>query len=317
VGEEGWLRLTVLDLFVIQKRYFELLGVARVAEIVGCDVKTASHWAAGDGIPIAALQALIAADPTPIHEVTPLYVNPVEAIQLSIIVPSASPVGNWTRKCIDKLMAPGMAYEPESYNSLYHVRNMAAARFMKSGRDWSFWSDADMLHPCGDAKWFKETSGRRAYPDVYAGMNTIFRLLAHKKTIASVVYIEKTNNKPHVMFQGGDEPLMRASIARGPREATVQADWCGFGGVLVHRTVFEDIANKGHAPRLTNLYMRQKLGYEWGFFNPVEEHFGDDISFCARAKAAGHVVTVDLALLSEHLGTRPYGYEDLREAFRP
>lgn len=283
-----------------------------MAEIVGVSASTLSMWLGRENFPITALQKLLDSDPTPIHEIKPLYENPVEAIQLSIIVPSAGPVGNWTRKCIDKLMAPGMAYEPESYNSLYHVRNMAAARFMRSSRDWSFWCDADMLHPCGDAKWFKETSQRRAYPEVYAGMNTIFRLLAHKKTIASVVYVEKTANKPHVMFQGGDDPMVRAAIARGPRELVVTADWCGFGGVLIHKSVFHDIANKGLAPKLTNLYMRQKLGYDWGFFNPAEEHFGDDISFCARAKSAGHIVHVDMALLSEHLGARSYGYEDLR-----
>ena len=254
----------MLDLTALPKRYLEQLGKDMVAEIVGVPARTVAKW--GTVFPVEALQKLLAADPTPLHEVHPLYPIPPPAdVKLSLIVPSALPVNNWTRKCIDKLIGPGMEYEPESFNSLYHVRNMAAGRFLRSGREWSAWMDADMLVPCGDAAWYKKQTGRRWYPDVFAGMNTIYRLMAHKKSIVSVVYIEKTAEKPHVMFEGGDDGNTRMILARGPHDAVRTANWCGFGFVLIHRSVFEDIIKAGGAPRLTNQYMRQKLGCDGDF----------------------------------------------------
>jgi hypothetical protein len=301
----------MLDLTALPKRYLEQLGRERVAEMAGVSTSDIAAWVERGEFPVSVIQKLLEQDPTPLHEVAPLYTVPERGAKLSIIVPTSTGRHPLTDKCLDKLKTAEMEIEPESFNSLYHVRNMAAARFLASGREWSFWSDADMIHPCGDAAWFKRVTGKARYPDIYAGMNTIHRLLVHKKSIVSVVYIEKIS-RGLVQFQGGDNPSRRQMLSRGPSPELITADWCGFGGVLVHRSVFVDVAKGGFAPRLTNDYMRKKLGYEWGFFNPAEEHFGDDISFCIRAKNAGHQTYIDCAVMSEHIGTKCYGFEDLR-----
>src|ERR1700722_18926909 len=109
--------------------------------------------------------------------------DPASAAKLSIILPSNRKPEPATVKCLTKLLdTSSMSLEPENYNSLYHVRNMAAARFLRSRREWSFWSDDDMIHPCGDAEWFKATIGKPDFPDMYAGQHAIYRMLVHKKT---------------------------------------------------------------------------------------------------------------------------------------
>ena len=181
----------MFDLKALPGRYLDQLGKDRVAEIAGVSPSVVAMWVARGAFPLDAVQKLLESDPTPLHEIRPLYPVPDLTRKLSIIVPSALPISLKTTKCLTKMLDKDMEFEPESFNSLYHVRNMAAARFLKSNREWSFWSDGDMLHPCGDAEWYKKAIRRPHFPDVFAGLNTIYRLLSHKKTIVSVVYIEK------------------------------------------------------------------------------------------------------------------------------
>jgi hypothetical protein len=300
----------MLDLTALPKRYLDQMGRERVAELCGVTTSVISMWVSRGTFPLEAVQKLLEADPSPIHEIKPLYENPAQDIKLSIIVPSATGRHPMTEACLFKLKTPQMEIVPESFNSLYHVRNMAAARFLKSEREWSFWSDADMVHQCGDAVWFKQTIGDPNFSEAFAGVHAIHRLLVHKKSIVSVCYVEKKHGGQAV-FQGAEDSAVKATLRHGPSNNLLARDWCGFGGVLVHRKVFTDIIAGGFAPRAAE-WARRRLGYEWGFFNPTEDNFGDDISFCARAKNAGHQTHIDLSLMSSHLGTYAYSYKDLR-----
>ena len=302
----------MLDLTALPKRYLDSLGKEKVAEITGVSSSVLSMWVSRGTFPVDAIQKLLEADPTPIHEIRPLYTVPETHPRVSVIVPASSPPSLNTTRFLLKLMDAEMQLEPECFNSLYHVRNMAAGKFLASGREWSYWSDSDMVGPCGDAAWFKAVTRQPNYPDIYAGLNTIYRLMFHKKTIVSLVYIEKMPHGAAAVFQGGDDPAVRQTLSRGPALTVLLRDWCGFGGVLVHRNVFLDIIKGGGAPVLTNPYMKKKLGYEYGFFNPVDDGFGDDISFCVRAKRAGHQVHIDCAVMAAHVGGYSYGYNDLR-----
>jgi hypothetical protein len=301
----------MLDLVALPKRYLEQMGRPRVAEIAGVSEAVLSMWLKREDFPLAAVQKLLEADPTPLHEIQPFYTNPVRHPKLLIIVPCILPPFIATTMCLTKMLDPDMQIETASWNSLYHVRNMAASKFERSGAEWSFWSDSDMIHPCGNAAWFKETTENPGIPDMFAGLHTIYRLLSHKKTLVSVAYIGKKRFGP-AQFQGGGTPEGQQSVARGPQNLLVKKDWSGFGGILVHRSVFAAIRNKFPELEVKVPHIREKLGYDFSFFNPVEQDFGDDISFCARAKTAGHDLFVDLAVMSEHIGLRSFGYKDLR-----
>lgn len=302
----------MIDLMALPKRYLDQLGPERVAEIVGVSLNTLSMWKSRDSYPLHAVQKLLESDPTPLHEIKPLYVQTEQSPRLSIILPSNRKPEPDTIKSLTKMFnSETMVFEPETFNSLYHVRNMAAARFLRSGNVWSYWSDDDMIHPCGDAAWFKQATGKKNFPDVYAGINSILRLMVHGKKMVSGCYVgRKIGASPQ--FAGGDSPAMRQLIARGPSQNLLKPDWCGFGGVLVHREVFTDIIRTQPEIETKNPYIRSRLGYEYGFFNPIEQDFGDDISFCARARKAGHEIHVDCSVMLEHVGNRSFGYEDLR-----
>ena len=301
----------MLDLVALPKRYLEQMGRPRVAEIAGVSEAVLSMWIKREMFPLTALQKLLEADPTPLHEVKPFYTNPVKHPKLLIIVPCVFPPFIATTMCLTKMLDADMSIETASYNSLYHVRNMAAAKAERSGAEWTFWSDADMIHPCGDAAWFKETTENPGIPDVFAGIHSIYRLIGHKKTIVSVAYIEKRKGGA-AQFQGGGEEATQAQVRRGPQNLVIRRDWCGFGGVLIHRSVFADIRAKFPELAVKDAYIRRKLNYDFSFFNPALQDYGDDISWCSRAVAAGHPVHVDLALMSEHIGPRSFGYKDLR-----
>jgi hypothetical protein len=301
----------MLDLKALPKRYLDHLGRERVAEITGVTPGVLSMWISRDSFPVDALSKLLEFDPTPIHEIHPLYPPTKLDKIMSVIVPSSSaPAANNT-KCLWKMMDENMEWEPESFNSLYHVRNRAAHRFLLSRREWSFWSDSDMIHPCGDPEWFKRVTRNPEFPDVYAGLNTIYRLFSHKKKIVSVWYIAKEKNG-EVEFQGGNDAATKQLLSRGPANQIRKTDWVGFGGVLIHRDVFADIVRTQPQGIVKRPEMRARLKYEYGFFNPIDADFGDDISFCHRAREAGHEIWVDLALNSAHIGDHCYTYLDLK-----
>ncbi len=93
----------------------------------------------------------------------------------------------------------------------------------------------------------------------------------------------------------------------------LKRDWVGFGCALVHRDVFLDvIKTQGDEIRVKNDHIKSALKYDFGFFNPVDNDIGDDISFCARARKAGHEVFVDLAISCGHVGSKVYTYQDIR-----
>jgi len=301
----------MLDLKALPKRYLEQLGRERVAEIAGVSTGVLSMWISRGNFPVDALDKLLAFDPTPIHEVRPLYPPTKLEKVMSVIVPSALPPDAKNTACITRMLDKDMALEPESFNSLYHTRNRAAHKFLESGREWSFWSDSDMVHPCGDAAWFKRTINKPEFPDVYAGLHTIYRLFSHKKKFVSVWYIAK-EKRGEVEFQGGNDIAMKQLLARGPSNQIRKTDWVGFGGVLIHREVFTDIIKTQPNGTVKLPQMRSRLRYDYGFFNPIDADFGDDISFCHRAREAGHEIYVDLAVNSAHAGSYCYSYDDLR-----
>jgi hypothetical protein len=301
----------VIDLTALPKRYLDQLGRDRVAEIVGVSSSVLSMWISRKKFPADALQKLLESDPTPLHEVTPFYTHPVSVPKLSIIVPSNRKPETETIVSLTKMMNQDMTFETSTFNSIYHVRNMAAAKFLRSGRPWGFWSDDDTVHQCGDAAWFKEQTGKKNYPDVYAGIHTIFRLMYHQKKFMSGVYVGRKPGAPP-QFAGGDTPVMRQLVARGPSQEIKAVDWTGMGCALIHRDVFLDIIKTQPEIAVKNAYIRKHLKYEYGFFNPVDQDYGDDVSFCARARKAGHDVFVDFSVMPVHIGCHYFGYDDIR-----
>lgn len=123
-------------------------------------------------------------------------------------------VANLTKSVnvVDILIADSMATD--------HNRNLIAKDFLKSNVEWIFWIDADTIVPVGG----------------------IERLLKTGKKMISGLYYGK--HSPH-------NPIAYNTYNNAYRSINMDRSWekgeilevasCGFGAMLVHRSIFEDI----------------------------------------------------------------------------
>jgi hypothetical protein len=310
----------VLNLTVLPQRYLDALGRQEIARITGQTTSAVAMWIKRGKFPIDALQKLLEHDPTPIHEVQPLYpVQPLDK-KLAILIPLTTPPPPRLLDCFARLYDPHqMMYQRSSFNYLSVTRNALAAWALRiKSLEWTFWMDAgDMIMPCGDAAWYKREADMPNVSDVYAGLHTIYRLLAHRlkngrqdATIVSCSYVSK-QDRGEPQFGGGQQ--MRQLVRQGPQDRLIEVPWCGFGGVLVHRSVFEDIIRtQGDEIKMGPNGVGSRFHYEYGLFSPLDRHTpGDDVPFCERARRAGHKIYVDLAVQAAHFGDRCYSFNDL------
>lgn len=224
-----------------------------------------------------------------------------------------------------------------------HTRNKCADAFLASSCDWMLMVDDDMIIPFGDAKWFNETT-RFNSPEPFASFNAIDRLLSHKHTLVGALYAGRYP-KSSLMYNEGTLGSQEAVYARsGPHDVCKPTRWVATGCMLVHRSVFEDIEKK--FPRLAragdkkggqwftsteaSLLARVQSIHDNLLSGPMtgEKAFkalegleltlaaskvenplgsGEDVSFCLRAAAAGHIPHVDLGLVCGHIGHCVYG----------
>lgn len=311
----------MLDLTKIPQRFIERHGKEKIVEVTGQSVSLVSAWISKGTFPVTAVQALLEYDPDPIHEIKPLYETFSLQKTLMYLMPVSTAVTGKAMGSFARLYDKReMLYETYAYNAIHVARNVLAARFLRSPAEWSFWHDADNMHPCGDAEYFKREAELPNMPDTYAGLNTIFRLLWHKRSgklpdanIVSVVYTGRKKGS-HGQFSGGYTNEMRAMVRQGPRDRVIEREWSGFGGMLVNRCVFESIINtQGEEIRLKDPAMVQNFKYEYAFFHPESPDVpGEDVPMLRRALKAGHKTYVDFSLMSTHgLGERPYTYADV------
>lgn len=301
-----------LDLTTLPERYLAALGREKLAEIVGQTENVVAMWIKRKKFPLDAVQKLLEFDPSPLAEIKPLYEAQDSGGKLIILMPSNGPVEPQAQESLMRLYNPAtMAFKSVGFNNLPIARNALAAHFLNGPWQWAFWMDSDSVLPCGNAQWFKQVCGLNRLSDVYAGVNTILRLMAHNKTFVSCVYVSKSND-PSPQFAGGESH--RADIRGGPRDEIKAVPAVGFGGVLTHRKMFEDIiASQGDEIRHASPYLKQRFGYDYSFFDPTtKETPGDDYPLCARAIRAGHQPFIDKAVFAGHVGRKIYTYADIR-----
>ncbi len=299
----------MFDLTVLPDFYLQKYGREKVCEVVGKSVSLVSMWHKRGKFPLDAVQKLLEFDPAPLGEIKPLYTNPEPGKDLCILIPLIGPPQPKTFDTFARLYDKReMGYQRRAFNNLSVARNELAAWALARPFKWLFWMDGDMALPCGDAEWFKSATGLHDLPDSFANVHSIYRLLVHKKTIVSCWY---QGRKEGASAQFGG-PQIREELRRGPRDALKEVPWCGFGGVLTHRSVFEDIVRtQGDEIRMKPDGIGKKFNYEYGFFNPLNgEVPGDDLPLCHRAIRAGHKIYVDMAVHAGHIGDRAFTFRD-------
>ncbi|SRR5258706_7813348 len=224
-----------------------------------------------------------------------------------------------------------------------HSRNSIADVFLRSDLDYLMSVDDDMVLPIGNAPWFKAYSGWNWMPDEFAGLNTLDRLMSHKKSVVGALYFGRHSNGPPV-FSEGAQPEMAKIARQAPQDKLFKTNWVGTGAILIHRQVFLDIEKR--FPRLA----RDSEGNKGQWFTSSEHGLmeeldrmremlskgpmdgpkalkayemaegmaakarqssglgvGEDVIFCRRAREAGHECFVDFGLVAGHIGYATYG----------
>lgn len=218
-----------------------------------------------------------------------------------------------------------------------HSRNSCADSFLESNCEWALTIDDDMVLPFGHAEWFKQNTGF-SFPEKFMELNALDRLLSHGKTLIGALYFGRSLKAPP-MYGEALNPAEAEFARSGPHDLAKATRWVGTGCMLIHRTVFEDIEK-----RFPALARKNGKGGQWftsteaslqqqvkavqdflmgggnaseaagmldaalslaRFENPLSS--GEDVSFCLRAKAAGHQPYVDMGLICGHLGQCVYG----------
>jgi hypothetical protein len=183
-------------------------------------------------------------------------------------------------------------FDLECGNSMiYQARNNLAKKFLETDARWMLMLDDDMIPCIGRPSWMRHwvTSAREVL-DLPLQRHIIHRLVNANKTVVGAAYFERRELTPPRLVCSDQSIMPRA---KAYEDSIVEVDWLGTGAMLVHRKVFEDIS--AIYPEIDGNY-----------FHPIDGKTGEDISFCIRAKKAGHSTWVDLGVPTFHVGNKTY-----------
>ncbi len=266
--------------------------------------------------------------------------------KVMIILPWHKNVSPMTAFCVAQLIDRRRTSTLLNWGDAFisHTRNHCAEIFLKSPCDYALWLDDDMVIPFGNAEWYRAHT-QFDFPDQFMSLNTLDRLMSHGKSLVGGLYFGRHRYGPPVTNEGSANPDVANYYRKGPHDKIQETRWVGTGCLLTHRSVFEDIekvfpriARQGPSKSGGNWFtsteaslldqvarVRNALadgpitaskgfealrGLEAAIALAQSENslgVGEDVSFCLRAKAAGHTPYVDLGLICGHIGHCVYG----------
>lgn len=182
-------------------------------------------------------------------------------------------------------------------SKIEHARNRLAHKFLETDAKWLLMLDDDIIPCIGRPEWSKYwVQNLRGVPDLPLKRHVLHRLMGAGKTLVGASYFGRQEGGA---LMASDQSL--APRARAYDDAVVEVDWVATGCMLVHRSVFEDIREKfGDDLKI------KVPDYNYDYFRPFDSAHGEDVSFCKRAKQAGHQPHLDLGLPVAHLGYKTY-----------
>lgn len=280
----------------------------------------------------------------------PLVVTPPATVRLFqkkvlIALPWYKSVSPITAFCVVQLADKRRTSTALNFDDAFvvHSRNSIADYFLKSDNEWLLSIDDDMVVPFGHAEWFRTFTGWSEFPEKFAALNSLDRLMSHGKTLVGATYFGRHWHGVPV-FGEGNNPTVAAEIRKGPVDECRPTRWVGTGCLLVHRTVFEDIekkfpnlargADKKRGQWFTSSEhvamdairrtremlatgpmtgeksvkaLEMLIGAESDARAKASLGQGEDVTFCKRAFEAGHQPYVDFGLVCGHIGSACYG----------
>lgn len=266
--------------------------------------------------------------------------------KVMVVLPWWKQVSPITSFCVAQLIDRRRTSSMLNFGDAFvaHSRNACVDAFLQSPCEWYLTIDDDMVIPFGNAEWFKAHTRFDDFPEDFLKFNAVDRLLSHKKSLVGALYFGRHPHGPPVYNEAGMIPQEAEYARRAPYDLIKPTRWVGTGCMLIHRQVFEDIEKKfprlarGPGRRGGNWFtsteaslleqiqtVRDRLqgaplsgekayealsGIEDALAKARAENslgFGEDVSFCLRASAAGHQPYVDMGLVCGHLGSFCFG----------
>ena len=178
-------------------------------------------------------------------------------------------------------------------SKIEHARNRLAHKFLETDAKWMMMIDDDIIPCIGRPEWSRYwVQNVRGLADLPLQRHVLHRLIGAGKTLVGASYFGRQEGGA---LMASDQSL--APRARVYEDKVVEVDWVATGCILIHRKVFEDIRAKfGDELKI------DVPDYDFDYFRPFDSAHGEDVSFCKRAKQAGHQPHLDLGLPVSHLG---------------
>lgn len=152
-------------------------------------------------------------------------------------------------------------------------RNKVVQDFLRSGLEWLFWIDTDMAF------------NPREFDLVWGSVDR------DERPFVSGLYYSSGNPTPHPVafnneFQPDDGMVHAKPIEEPEEEGLVEVDGVGFGFCIIHRDLFEQVAEEfgpshPHRP-----------WFDCSDFGPYQEPPSEDLSFCHRVRSLGTPIYV-------------------------
>ena len=182
-------------------------------------------------------------------------------------------------------------------SKIEHARNRLAHKFLETDAKWLMMIDDDIIPCIGRPAWFRYwVQAARSLADLPLQRHVLHRLIGAGKTLVGASYFGRQEGGA---LMASDQTL--APRARAYEDKVVGLDWVGTGCILIHRKVFNDIRAKyGDELKI------DVPDYDYDYFRPFDSAHGEDVSFCKRAKEAGHQPHLDLGLPVFHVGYKTY-----------
>ena len=165
---------------------------------------------------------------------------------------------------------------------IYKSRNDLADMAMQSGADYVLWLDSDVVFPSTlMVDLMEDMEGRDIVTGIYHMRRPPFKPVIWKKCRMGLVPAENES-------EDWDDY---------PKDGIFEIEGCGFGCVMMRTSILQPIVDRFH-----------------DLFAPLPG-YGEDLSFCIRAKACGFKIHADPNLQIGHKGSMIIS-DDTFEAYR-
>jgi hypothetical protein len=179
---------------------------------------------------------------------------------------------------------------------IYHSRNTLAQKFLDTDAKYMLMIDDDIIPCIGRPQWMRATvQAARNIGDAPLQRHVLHRLVGSGQKLIGGAYFGRQEGAGLMCSAPDLAPRVRIY-----EDNVAPVEWVATGCMLVHRSVLEDIMLK--FPELKP----EKPGQPFDFFHPIKSTMGEDVSFCHRAKQAGHQCHIDLGLPVFHVGYKTY-----------